>query len=236
MLSELYLLWKIISTDFYDTQQLTSCHYLFSLRKQIQEKEPMTVYSLKHGFDCVWGGFRMVPHKTHRGTRAMQRLKCFEGIPAPYDKVKRVVVPKALRVTRLGFKSRYCVLADLSESVSPLLACGWLSLELVSNEQSCRNINNLAWNQWIFIEWGLHWKNISYYFCCKWWSPRDSCLVNEEKQMMNLSNNATLVDVLCMMYSCFVSRSLTLLSVMFVGWLEIQKNCAGIRGKAKGRW
>lgn len=63
---------------------------------------------------------RMVPHKTHRGTKAMENLKCFEGIPAPYDKVKRVVVPKALRITRLGFKSRYCQLADLSESVRVL--------------------------------------------------------------------------------------------------------------------
>ena len=33
----------------------------------------------------------MIPHKTHRGKCAMERLKCFEGIPAPYDKMKRMV-------------------------------------------------------------------------------------------------------------------------------------------------
>lgn len=43
----------------------------------------------------------MVPHKMYRGKEALGKLKCFEGIPAPYDKKKRVVVPSALRVLRL---------------------------------------------------------------------------------------------------------------------------------------
>jgi large subunit ribosomal protein L13Ae len=40
----------------------------------------------------------MIPHKTHRGQMAMARLSAFEGIPAPYDKQKRMVVPQALKV------------------------------------------------------------------------------------------------------------------------------------------
>ncbi len=43
----------------------------------------------------------MVPHKTERGKAAMKRLQCFEGVPAPYDKTKRMVVPSALKVLRL---------------------------------------------------------------------------------------------------------------------------------------
>jgi Ribosomal protein L13 len=43
----------------------------------------------------------MIPHKTARGAAAMERLKVFEGVPPPYDKKKRVVVPQALRVLRL---------------------------------------------------------------------------------------------------------------------------------------
>ncbi len=43
----------------------------------------------------------MVPHKTERGKAAMKRLQCFEGIPPPYDKKKRMVVPQALKVLRL---------------------------------------------------------------------------------------------------------------------------------------
>merc|ERR1711951_83886 len=43
----------------------------------------------------------MVPHKTERGKDAMKRLQTFEGVPPPYDKKKRMVVPSALKVLRL---------------------------------------------------------------------------------------------------------------------------------------
>lgn len=48
----------------------------------------------------TWDGFlhyRMIPHKTKRGAAALERLKAFEGVPSPYDKVKRVVIPDALK-------------------------------------------------------------------------------------------------------------------------------------------
>lgn len=48
----------------------------------------------------------------------MERLKCFEGVPAPYDKKKRVVVPDALKVLRLQHGHRFCKLGDLSAAVS----------------------------------------------------------------------------------------------------------------------
>ena len=43
----------------------------------------------------------MIPHKTPRGGNAMKNLKCFEGVPAPYDKKKRMVVPAAYRISHL---------------------------------------------------------------------------------------------------------------------------------------
>uniref|UniRef100_A0A8D0L9L9 Large ribosomal subunit protein uL13 n=1 Tax=Sphenodon punctatus TaxID=8508 RepID=A0A8D0L9L9_SPHPU len=43
----------------------------------------------------------MLPHKTKRGQAALERLKVFDGIPPPYDKRKRMVVPAALKVVRL---------------------------------------------------------------------------------------------------------------------------------------
>ena len=39
----------------------------------------------------------MMPHKTKRGQAALERLKAYEGIPPPYDVVKRAVVPDALK-------------------------------------------------------------------------------------------------------------------------------------------
>ena len=60
----------------------------------------------------------MVPHKTKRGAAALDRLRVFEGIPPPYDKTKRMVVPDALKVLRLQHGHKYCKLGDLSKSVS----------------------------------------------------------------------------------------------------------------------
>merc|ERR1712151_1038254 len=42
----------------------------------------------------IWRAIRgMIPPKTARGAAAMDRLKCFEGIPHPYDRKKRMVLP-----------------------------------------------------------------------------------------------------------------------------------------------
>lgn len=60
----------------------------------------------------------MVPHKTKRGASALERLKVFEGVPPPYDRKKRLVVPDALKVLRLQHGHKYCNLGDLSASVS----------------------------------------------------------------------------------------------------------------------
>ena len=59
----------------------------------------------------------MVPHKTKRGAAAMARMKVFEGIPPPFDKTKRLVVPDALKALRLAHGHRFCLLGDLSAAV-----------------------------------------------------------------------------------------------------------------------
>eukprot|EP00353_Schmidingerella_taraikaensis_P009529 CAMPEP_0185584226 /NCGR_PEP_ID=MMETSP0434-20130131/30891_1 /TAXON_ID=626734 ORGANISM="Favella taraikaensis, Strain Fe Narragansett Bay" /NCGR_SAMPLE_ID=MMETSP0434 /ASSEMBLY_ACC=CAM_ASM_000379 /LENGTH=56 /DNA_ID=CAMNT_0028203845 /DNA_START=180 /DNA_END=347 /DNA_ORIENTATION=+ len=45
----------------------------------------------------------------------MARLAMFEGVPAPYDKVKRVVVPEALKAIRMRADRNFCVLGNLSQ-------------------------------------------------------------------------------------------------------------------------
>ncbi|KAF7807474.1 60S ribosomal protein L13a-4 [Senna tora] len=59
----------------------------------------------------------MIPHKTKRGAAALDRLKVFEGIPPPYDKMKRMVVPNALKVLRLQKGHKYCLVGRLSSEV-----------------------------------------------------------------------------------------------------------------------
>ena len=44
----------------------------------------------------------MLPHKTSRGQAAFNRLATYDGIPSPFDTQKRMVVPEAIRATKLG--------------------------------------------------------------------------------------------------------------------------------------
>lgn len=67
----------------------------------------------------------MIPHKTARGAAALERLKVFEGVPPPYDKKKRMVVPQALRVLRLKPGRKYCTVGRLSHEV------GWKYQDVV---------------------------------------------------------------------------------------------------------
>jgi large subunit ribosomal protein L13Ae len=80
----------------------------------------------------------MVPHKTCAGAKAMARLACFEGIPAPYDKKKRVVVPAALKSIRLRADRNFCVLGELSKEV------GWGYTDLVAKLEAQRKIKEQA--------------------------------------------------------------------------------------------
>ncbi len=64
--------------------------------------------------------------------------QAFEGIPEPYDKKKRVVVPAALKVLRLRADRNYTVLGDLSKEV------GWGYTELVSKLEAQRKIREQA--------------------------------------------------------------------------------------------
>jgi large subunit ribosomal protein L13Ae len=74
----------------------------------------------------------MVHHMTARGQEALSRLSTFEGIPEPYDKQKRVVVPAALRIMRIKPGRNYTCLGDLAHSV------GWKHRDLLQKLESKR--------------------------------------------------------------------------------------------------
>ena len=78
----------------------------------------------------------MLPHKLHRGKEALERLKVFEGIPPPYDKMKRLVVPSALRVLRLKPRRKYCQLGRLSHEV------GWKYQTVVATLEKRRKLKS----------------------------------------------------------------------------------------------
>lgn len=74
----------------------------------------------------------MVHQKTARGQAAIGRLSTFDGIPHPFDKVKRKVIPAALRVVRLKPGRNYTKMGDLANNV------GWKHQELVSSLEDKR--------------------------------------------------------------------------------------------------
>ncbi|KAH3901322.1 60S ribosomal protein uL13 SCDLUD_002813 [Saccharomycodes ludwigii] len=76
----------------------------------------------------------MVSHKTARGKAALERLKVFEGVPPPYDKKKRVVVPQALRILRLKQGRKYTTLGKLATTV------GWKYENVVSKLEDKRRV------------------------------------------------------------------------------------------------
>merc|ERR1712080_453929 len=78
----------------------------------------------------------MIPHKTARGKAALERLKVFEGVPPPYDKKKRVVVPQALRVLRLKPGRKYTTVGKLSTSV------GWKYESIVDKLEQKRKLQS----------------------------------------------------------------------------------------------
>jgi len=83
----------------------------------------------------------MLPHKTARGAAAIERLKLFEGVPPPYDRKKKMVVPEALRVLRLKPGRKYCTVKRLSHEV------GWGYKDVVDRLEEKRKIKAQAYHE-----------------------------------------------------------------------------------------
>ena len=90
----------------------------------------------------LWRTIRgMIPHKTKRGAAALERLTVFDGCPPPYDKVKKVVIPAAFRITRLRPGRRFCQLGRLASEV------GWKYRDLISKLEDKRRVRAAAFYQ-----------------------------------------------------------------------------------------
>ena len=100
----------------------------------------------------------MTPHKTPRGVAALERLKLFEGVPPPYDRKKKMVVPEALRVLRLKPGRKYCTVKvcrgrpypwDILTWVKQRLSheVGWGYKEVVDRLEEKRKIKAQAFHE-----------------------------------------------------------------------------------------
>uniref|UniRef100_A0A6B2LJ73 Ribosomal protein L13a n=1 Tax=Arcella intermedia TaxID=1963864 RepID=A0A6B2LJ73_9EUKA len=88
----------------------------------------------------LWRTVRgMLPHKTPRGEKVLGNLKTFEGVPPPYDKTKKMVVPAALRVLRLKPMRPFTDLGRLSSEV------GWKYKDVVQRLEDKRKKRSQDW-------------------------------------------------------------------------------------------
>jgi len=113
--------------------------YMVVLHKRMNTNPRHGQYHYRSPARIFWRTVRgMLPHKSPRGAAALERLKVFEGVPAPYDKMKRVVVPAALRVSTLKPSRKFTVLGNLSKQV------GWKYNDLLSRLEAKRKVKSAA--------------------------------------------------------------------------------------------
>lgn len=113
--------------------------YLEFLKKHVNTNPKRGPFHYRAPSKILWRAVRgMLPHKTKRGMAALERLKVFEGVPPPYDKMKRMVVPNALRVTRLKPGRKVTLLGRLSSEV------GWKYSETIKTLEAKRKVRSAA--------------------------------------------------------------------------------------------
>lgn len=83
----------------------------------------------------------MVPHKTARGAAALERLKVYEGVPPPFDRKKKQVVPHALRILRLKPGRKFATLKRISTEV------GWKYEKVVDKLEEKRKVKQQAYQE-----------------------------------------------------------------------------------------
>ena len=114
-----------------------SLKYLDFLCKRCNVKSARGPFHFRAPSKIFWRTVRrIVPHKTERGKEALKRRQCYEGMPSPFDKKKRMVVPAALKVLRLKPGRKYCTVGRLSHEV------GWKYQDIVATLEAKRKVKS----------------------------------------------------------------------------------------------
>merc|ERR1711994_173460 len=114
--------------------------YLKFLRLRCNVKPTRGPFHFRAPSKIFWRTVRgMVPYKSERGKAALKRLQTFEGVPPPYDKKKKMVIPSALKVLRLKPGRKFCSLGRLSHEV------GWKYQDVVATLEAKRRVKAEAY-------------------------------------------------------------------------------------------
>ncbi|KAM4879819.1 large ribosomal subunit protein uL13 isoform 1-T1 [Sylvia borin] len=142
-----------ISGNFYRNK----LKFLAFLRKRMNTNPSRGPFHFRAPSRIFWRTVRgMLPHKTKRGQAALERLKVFDGIPPPYDKRKRMVVPAALKIIRLKPTRKFAVLGRLAHEV------GWKYCDIYGDFMGFWGFLwdlGFLWDFWGFLWdfWGVLW-------------------------------------------------------------------------------
>ncbi|XP_033032685.1 60S ribosomal protein L13a-like [Trachypithecus francoisi] len=103
-----------ISGNFYRNK----LKYLAFLCKRMNTNTSRGPYHFRAPSCIFWQTLRdMLPREIKGGQAALDRLRVFGGIPPPYDKKKRMVVPAALKVVCLKPTRKFACLGCLAQEV-----------------------------------------------------------------------------------------------------------------------
>eukprot|EP01098_Paradermamoeba_levis_P015295 TRINITY_DN767_c0_g1_i1.p1 TRINITY_DN767_c0_g1~~TRINITY_DN767_c0_g1_i1.p1 ORF type:complete len:201 (+),score=71.30 TRINITY_DN767_c0_g1_i1:115-717(+) len=107
--------------------------YLAFVNKRCNVNPKRGPFHFRAPSKILWRTVRgMLPHKTKRGAEALKRLKVYEGVPPAYATRKRLVVPEALKVTRLRPGRKFTVLHKISTNF------GWKYADIIKKLETKR--------------------------------------------------------------------------------------------------
>merc|ERR1711990_205536 len=115
-------------------------HLLMKKQKRMSTNPKRGPFHHRSPADMLMRTIRgMLPHKIYRGSAAFQRVKAVDGCPAPFDKIKKMVVPSALRVSRLRPGRKFCTLKRLASET------GWKYESVAKKYEERRKEKNAKW-------------------------------------------------------------------------------------------
>ncbi|GAB0497173.1 hypothetical protein MMPV_008497 [Pyropia vietnamensis] len=116
--------------------------YLSFLRKRMATNPKKGPIHYRSPARIFWRTVRgMLPHKTARGAAALTRLRSFEGVPPPYDKTKKMVVPTALRVLRLRPDRKFTQMGRIATDL------GWKYADVIERLEAKRKVYGAAYHE-----------------------------------------------------------------------------------------
>ena len=100
--------------------------YLSLFKKKTTTNPKRGPFHFKSPSQIVWKSIRgMLPHKTKRGTNALNNLKVYESEPSSYFKTKKLIIPIALRIMKLKPGRIFSKLGQVADEI------GWKKKNLI---------------------------------------------------------------------------------------------------------